>query len=156
VESTGNGKLLMTPWAGHSWGISSAATLLTAASAASVELASRSFTGLSDEQIEKALVFWAEALRTYGEDLLRGDFTIFDGVKALIQERSASIRRRLPFGYPPVHHRRKPRQQLNKQIWVILKSQLRFAPTRVPRTKDEPNPSTRQMSHSPLHASLEA
>ena len=43
--------------------------------------------GLADEQIESALIFWAAALRTYAADILRGDFTVFEEVKALIAER---------------------------------------------------------------------
>jgi len=45
-----------------------------------------SYRGLSDEEIERALVFWANALRSYSEDLLRGDFAAFEDEKALIAE----------------------------------------------------------------------
>lgn len=38
----------------------------------------RLLKGLSDEQLERSLALQAEALRTYFDDVLRGDFTIFD------------------------------------------------------------------------------
>src|SRR5690242_4431183 len=34
--------------------------------------------GLDDEQVERSLVFQAQAIRAYCDDVLRGDFAIFD------------------------------------------------------------------------------
>ncbi len=41
-----------------------------------------SLRGLSDEQIERTLAFLATSLRAYADDVLRGDFAIFDVVAA--------------------------------------------------------------------------
>jgi hypothetical protein len=43
---------------------------------------SRTMIGLSDEQIEKSLAFWAGALRYYATDVLQGDFAVFEQIKA--------------------------------------------------------------------------
>jgi hypothetical protein len=42
--------------------------------------------GLSDEQVERSLVFLSEMLRTYCDDVLRGDFAIFEVIAEQIHQ----------------------------------------------------------------------
>ncbi|HEU5440706.1 MAG TPA: hypothetical protein VFU88_15575 [Ktedonobacterales bacterium] len=48
----------------------------------------RDLKGLSAEQVEASLVFLAQALRTYCDDALRGDFAIFDVVAARMHQQA--------------------------------------------------------------------
>ncbi|HEU4783181.1 MAG TPA: hypothetical protein VFS83_07575 [Ktedonobacterales bacterium] len=56
--------------------------------------------GLEDEQVERSLVFLADALRVYCDDVLRGDFAIFDIIAVQIhqevQEHPQEVRIILP------------------------------------------------------------
>jgi hypothetical protein len=43
--------------------------------------------GLSADQIERSLTFWSEALETYADDVLQGDFALFTTLEAKIRAR---------------------------------------------------------------------
>jgi len=46
----------------------------------------RELQGLSDREVERTLVFLSDMLRTYCNDVLRGDFAIFDVVAEQIHQ----------------------------------------------------------------------
>jgi len=47
--------------------------------------------GLSDEQVEAQLIFWAAALREYGSDFLAGDLDVLDELERMIRERARGL-----------------------------------------------------------------
>lgn len=50
--------------------------------------------GLSSEEIDRQLVFWAKVLRTYGADFLSGDLSVLDAPDPIVRRRATTARRR--------------------------------------------------------------
>jgi hypothetical protein len=54
----------------------------------------RAAKGLNDEQVEKSLKLLAGAVNDYAADVLRGDFSIFAALEALVKQNAQAIHRR--------------------------------------------------------------
>jgi hypothetical protein len=56
--------------------------------------------GLSDQQVEAQLIFWAAALREYGGDFLAGDLDVLDQLERMIRDRARGVQQQVTVWLP--------------------------------------------------------